>query len=80
MRRACQRSIDSRVVLRKTTIMSRLKPCGDTKSAAILPAMNKTVRPITGEKRTGISMGLLITPFTDLKGVKVSPSSVLVQT
>ena len=49
------------------------------KRAAILPTINKIVRPISGEKITGSKMGRRTTPFVDLNGWNVKPSSVLVQ-
>lgn len=74
----CQKIIDKKVVLKKITIISRFKPCGETNKAAIRPTINKIAKPITGEKITGKRIGLLTTPFIDLKGVKVKPIKVFV--
>lgn len=76
---SCQSRIDRSVVLKKSTIISRLIPWGETKRAAILPTINRTARPISGEKITGSRIGRRATPLVDLNGWKVSPSSVLVQ-
>lgn len=64
----CQKIIDKSVVLNKMTIISLLNPCGEIKYAVSLPAIKRTIKPITGEKITGSKIGRRITPFIDLKG------------
>lgn len=55
-------------MLRNIAITSRFIPWGERKRAANLPAMNNTIKPMTGEKMTGSMIGRRAMPLIYLEG------------
>ncbi len=63
-----------------TEIISLCQPDGETKRAATLPEIKRIISPRKGVKITGKRTGRLTMVREEIKGLKVNPNKVFVQT
>ena len=63
-----------------TAMISLCMPTGDTNKAVKRPEIKSINNPKSGEKMTGNKIGRLIIVREEVKGLKVNPQRVFVQT